>query len=151
MTSFSDEKLRKEKDLKMIKADIPQDIREYKEQFFFGLNLRQLVCAVIMILLAVGTFLIGHKFIRTDILMYILVIEVAPIAAVGFLKYNGMGFEKIAAKVIEFYFSDQRRKLIYQPEEAQQNKEVREIIYSLDEKVRKAELKERKKRRKRGA
>ncbi len=65
MTSFSDEKLRKEKDLKMIKADIPQDIREYKEQFFFGLNLRQLVCAVIMILLAVGTFLIGHKFIRT--------------------------------------------------------------------------------------
>ena len=135
----------------MIKADIPQDIREYKEQFFFGLNLRQLVCAVIMILLAVGTFLIGHKFIRTDILMYILVIEVAPIAAVGFLKYNGMGFEKIAAKVIEFYFSDQRRKLIYQPKEAQQNKEVREIIYSLDEKVRKAELKERKKRRKRGA
>lgn len=135
----------------MIKADIPQDIREYKEQFFFGLNLRQLVCAVIMILLAVGTFLIGHKFIRTDILMYILVIEVAPIAAVGFLKYNGMGFEKIAAKVIEFFFSDQRRKLIYQPEEAQQNKEVREIIYSLDEKVRKAELKERKKRRKRGA
>ncbi len=135
----------------MIKADIPQDIREYKEQFFFGLNLRQLVCAVIMILLAVGTFLIGHKFIRTDILMYILVIEVAPIAAVGFLKYNGMGFERIAAKVIEFYFSDQRRKLIYQPEEAQQNKEVREIIYSLDENVRKAELKERKKRRKRGA
>ena len=135
----------------MIKADLPQDIREYKEQFFFGLNLRQLVCAVIMILLAVGTFLIGHKFIRTDILMYILVIEVAPIAAVGFLKYNGMGFEKIATKVIEFYFSDQRRKLIYQPEEAQQNKEVREIIYSLDEKVRKAELKERKKRRKRGA
>lgn len=135
----------------MIKADIPQDIREYKEQFFFGLNLRQLVCAVLMILLAVGTFLIGHKFIRTDILMYILVIEVAPIAAVGFLKYNGMGFERIAAKVIEFYFSDQRRKLIYQPEEAQQNKEVREIIYSLDEKVRKAELKERKKRRKRGA
>ena len=135
----------------MIKADIPQDIREYKEQFFFGLNLRQLVCAVLMILLAVGTFLIGHKFIRTDILMYILVIEVAPIAAVGFLKYNGMGFEKIAAKVIDFYFSDQRRKLTYQPEEAQQNKEVREIIYNLDEKVRKAELKERRKRRRRGA
>ena len=62
----------------MIKADIPQDIREYKEQFFFGLNLRQLICAVLMVLLAVGTFLIGHKFIRTDILMYIIVIEVAP-------------------------------------------------------------------------
>ena len=136
----------------MIKADIPQDIREYKEQFFFGLNLRQLVCAVLMILLAVGTFLIGHKFIRTDILMYILVIEVAPIAAVGFLKYNGMGFEKIAAKVIEFYFSDQRRKLIYQPEEAVTNQQIKDLAYSIEEKERKAELKERKKRRKkRGA
>ena len=135
----------------MIKADIPQDIREYKEQFFFGLNLRQLICSVLMILLAVGTFLIGHKFIRTDILMYILVIEVAPLAAAGFLKYNGMGVEKIAVKVLDFYFGEQRRKLIYQPEESLQNKEVREVIYSLDEKVRKAELRERKKRRKRGA
>ena len=135
----------------MIKTDIPQDIREYKEQFFFGLNLRQLVCAVLMILLAVGTFLIGHKFIRTDILMYILVIEVAPIAAVGFLKYNGMGFEKIAAKVIEFYFSDQRRKLIYQPDEAQLHEQIKEYTYSIAEVERKAELKERKKRRKRGA
>ena len=66
----------------MIKADIPQDIREYKEQFFFGLNLRQLICAVLILLVAVGTFLLGRNFIRTDILMYVLVLEVAPIAAV---------------------------------------------------------------------
>ena len=135
----------------MIKADIPQDIREYKEQFFFGLNLRQLICAVLMVLLAVGTFLIGHKFIRTDILMYIIVIESAPLAAVGFLKYNGMGFEKIAVKVLDFYFSNQRRKLIYQPEEAVIHGKVRELAYSIEENNRKAELRERKRRKKRGA
>ena len=135
----------------MIKADIPQDIREYKEQFFFGLNLRQLICAVLMILLAVGTFLIGHKFIRTDILMYIIVIESAPLAAVGFLKYNGMGFEKIAVKVLDFYFSNQRRKLIYQPEEAVLHGKVKELAYSIEENNRKAELRERKRRKKRGA
>ena len=135
----------------MIKADIPQDIREYKEQFFFGLNLRQLICAVLMILLAVGTFLIGHKFIRTDILMYIIVIESAPLAAVGFLKYNGMGFEKIAVKVLDFYFGNQHRKLIYQPEEAVIHGKVRELAYSIEENTRKAELRERKRRKKRGA
>ena len=135
----------------MIKADIPQDIREYKEQFFFGLNLRQLICAVLMVLLAVGTFLIGHKFIRTDILMYIIVIESAPLAAVGFLKYNGMGFEKIAVKVLDFYFSNQRRKLIYQPEEAVIHGKVRELAYSIEENNRKAELREHKRRKKRGA
>ncbi|MBQ4311609.1 MAG: PrgI family protein [Oscillospiraceae bacterium] len=131
----------------MIKADIPQDIREYKEQFFFGLNLRQLICAVLIILVAVGTFLVGRTFIRQDILMYVLVLEVAPIAAVGFLKYNGMGIEIIAVKVLDFYFSDQRRKLKFQPQESEIHSEIKELAYSIDEKERKAELKRRRKKR----
>ncbi|MBQ4311607.1 MAG: PrgI family protein [Oscillospiraceae bacterium] len=131
----------------MIKADIPQDIREYKEQFFFGLNLRQLICAVLIILVAVGTFLVGRTFIRQDILMYVLVLEVAPIAAVGFLKYNGMGIEKIAVKVLDFYFSDQRRKLKFQPQESEIHSEIKELAYSIEEKERKAELKRRRKKR----
>ena len=131
----------------MIKADIPQDIREYKEQFFFGLNLRQLICAVLIILVAVGTFLVGRTFIRQDILMYVLVLEVAPIAAAGFMKYNGMGIEKIAVKVLDFYFSDQRRKLIFEPQESEIHSEIKELAYSIDEKERKAELKRRRKKR----
>ena len=131
----------------MIKADIPQDIREYKEQFFFGLNLRQLLCAVLIILVAVGTFLVGRTFIRQDILMYVLVLEVAPIAAAGFMKYNGMGIEKIAVKVLDFYFSDQRRKLIFEPQESEIHSEIKELAYSIDEKERKAELKRRRKKR----
>ncbi len=131
----------------MIKADIPQDIREYKEQFFFGLNLRQLICAVLIILVAVGTFLVGRTFIRQDILMYVLVLEVAPIAAAGFMKYNGMGIEKIAVKVLDFYFSDQRRKLKFEPQESEIHSEIKELAYSIDEKERKAELKRRRKKR----
>ena len=131
----------------MIKADIPQDIREYKEQFFFGLNLRQLICAVLMILLSVGTFLICHNFIRTDILMYILVAEAAPLAAAGFLKYNGMGIEKIAVKVLDFYFGDQRRKMKFQAEESEIHSEIKELAYRIAEKERKAELKRRRKKR----
>ena len=81
----------------MIKADVPQDVTEYKEQFFFGMNSRQLICSVLMIVVAVLVFLVGSKFISTDILVYITIALIAPLAAVGFLKYNGMGFEKIAA------------------------------------------------------
>ena len=47
----------------MIKADIPQDVTEYKEQFFFGLTIRQFVCGIAMVALAVITFLIGSKFV----------------------------------------------------------------------------------------
>lgn len=88
----------------MIKADVPQDVTEYKEQFFFGMNSRQLICSVLMIALAVLTFLVGSKFISTDILVYITIFEIAPLAAVGFLKYNGMGFGKLQPRSWIFMF-----------------------------------------------
>lgn len=132
----------------MIKADVPQDVTEYKEQFFFGMTGRQLVCIVLMIALAVGTFLIGKNFITTDILIYLIVLEVAPLAAVGFLKYNGMGFEKIILKVCDFYFGNQRRKISYLPEETEILDTVRVIRLSIEEKERAAELKELKRCRK---
>lgn len=125
----------------MIKADVPQDVTEYKEQFFFGMNSRQLICSVLMIVLAVVTFLIGSKFISTDILVYITIIEIAPPAAVGFLKYNGMGFEKIAATVAEFYVSDQRRRMEYLPEETEIHDAVRAIYIKQLEDERRAEKK----------
>ena len=129
----------------MIRADIPQDVTEYKEQFFLGMTGRQILCVVLMLVLAVGTFLIGKNFVTTDILVYLIVLEVAPLAAVGFLKYNGMGFEKTIVQVADFYVGNQHRKIAYLPEETEIHDKVREIALSAAEKERKAELKQRKK------
>ena len=71
--------------------------------------------------------------------MYITIFEIAPLAAVGFLKYNGMGFEKIAATVAEFYISNQRRRMEYLPEEMQIHDAVREIYIRRLEEDRRAE------------
>ena len=131
----------------MIKADIPQDVTEYKEQFFFGLTIRQFVCGIAMIALAVLTFLIGMNFISTDILMYIVIIEVAPLAAVGFMKYNGMPFEKFASTPFEFYAGKQRRGMTYLPEEVQIHDEVRKIWLNGLEKERAAEKKAKKRKK----
>ena len=131
----------------MIKADIPQDVTEYKEQFFFGLTIRQFVCGIAMIALAVLTFLIGKNFIPTDILMYIVIIEVAPLAAVGFMKYNGMPFEKFASTLFEFYAGKQRREMTYLPEEVQIHDEVRKIWLNGLEKERAAEKKANKRKK----
>ena len=131
----------------MIKADVPQDVTEYKEQFFFGMNSRQLICSVLMIALAVLTFLVGSKFISTDILVYITIFEIAPLAAMGFLKYNGMGFEKIAATVMDFYVSNQRRRMEYLPEEMEIHDAVREIYIRRLEENRRAEKKNMKRKK----
>lgn len=135
----------------MIKADVPQDVTEYKEQFFLGMTGRQLVCVVLMLILAVATFLFGRNFVTSDILVYLIILEVAPLAAVGFLKYNGMGIEKIAVKVIDFYFGCQRRKMKYLPPETEIHDLVREIYISELEKERKTEIKEQKKKLKSAA
>lgn len=132
----------------MIKADVPQDVTEYKEQFFLGMTGRQIICVVLMIVLAVGTFLIGKNFVTIDILIYLIVFEVAPLAAVGFLNYNGMGFEKLIGQVAYFYIGNQRRKISYKPEETEIHDKVREIALAAAEAERKAELKEEKKKRK---
>ena len=124
----------------MIRADVPQDVTEYKEQFFLGMTGRQFVCVVLMLILAVITFLVGRFFVTSDILVYLIILEVAPLAAVGFLKYNGMGFEKIAVKVMEFYFGSQRRKMEYLPPEIEIHDKVRSIYISELEAERKAEL-----------
>lgn len=130
----------------MIKADVPQDVTEYKEQFFLGMTGRQLVCVVLMLILAVVTFLFGRNFVTSDILVYLIILEVAPLAAVGFLKYNGMGIEKIAAKVIDYYFGCQRRKMMYLPPETEIHDFVREIYISELDKERRSEIKEQKKK-----
>lgn len=132
----------------MIKAEVPQDVTEYKEQFFLGMTGRQIVCIVLILILGIGTFVIGQNFFTVDILMYLIIVEVAPLAAVGFLKYNGMGFEKIAVKVAEFYFGSQRRKMKYLPPETEIHDKVREIILAAEEQERKSELKEQKRREK---
>lgn len=135
----------------MIRADVPQDVTEYKEQFFLGMTGRQLVCVVLMLILAVVTFLFGRNFVTSDILVYLIILEVAPLAAVGFLKYNGMGIEKIAVKVVDFYFGCQRRKMKYLPPETEIHDFVRAIYIAEMEKARKAEIKEQKRNTKSAA
>ena len=100
-----------------------------------------------MVALAVITFLIGSKFVTTDVLVYIVIFEVAPLAAVGFMRYNGMPFEKIAATVLEFYFGNQRRGMQYLPDEIEIFDEVRKIRLAELERERAAEKKAKKRRR----
>ena len=47
-------------------SDIPPEIMEYKEKFFFGLTVRQLGCAAGALALAVPTGLIGINYMSQD-------------------------------------------------------------------------------------
>lgn len=64
----------------MISVSVPKEISDYKEKVIFGLSLRQLVCGVIAVGLAVATglLLVQVLGLSIDIAGYPLVFFLAP-------------------------------------------------------------------------
>ena len=75
---------------------INKEIREYTESVFFGLSLRQFVCAVLAVAAAVGCYFGLKPYIGDEATSWVCVVGAAPFAALGFLRYNGMSAEQFA-------------------------------------------------------
>lgn len=88
----------------MITVRIPKEIREYKEKLAFGLTARQLIATVIALVICVPTYLYGSKFMSEDVLSWIIILIALPCAGIGFIKKNGMPFEKYALAVLKQNF-----------------------------------------------
>lgn len=80
----------------MIIVRMPKDTREYKERMWLGLTFRQLAFGTAAMLLVVPPYMLNrtYHFMNQDILSFALVILAAPLGACGFIKINGMPFEK---------------------------------------------------------
>ena len=78
-----------------MEININKDIREYTEAVFFGLNLRQLVCSGLAVASAVTIYFYAHNTVSQEVITYLCIAAATPFAAIGFIKYNGMPFEKI--------------------------------------------------------
>ena len=69
-----------------IEVRIPKEITEYKEKIIFGLSIRQLICFTFAITIGVGTYILVTKLSNADIASYVVIVEVMPIFAIGFIK-----------------------------------------------------------------
>lgn len=128
----------------VMKAEIPPEVTEYKEKMFFGLTVRQLICAGIGLGLAIPTGMFGSKFLPSDVVQYAVVLEIIPCAAIGWLRINDMTFEKYAKKVIQFQLFSQKRKFKYLPELVDTQNQIKDIAYREDIENKKSERKNRK-------
>ena len=80
----------------MIIVRIPKDTREYKERMWLGLTFRQLAFGIAAILIVAPPYMLNrtYHFMNQDILSLALVVLAAPLGACGFVKINGMPFER---------------------------------------------------------
>jgi hypothetical protein len=85
-----------------ISVPIPKEITEYEEKIMFGMSLRKLVCFTSAVVLGVGTYFLCTKVfgLSMDAASYIIIFEAMPLMAFGFIKKDGMTFEKYFALVL---------------------------------------------------
>ena len=99
----------------MIEIRIPKEIKNYREKLFFGLTLRQCICAGIALLICVPLYIWGHNFLPQEAISWIVVFIAVPLMLTGFFRYNDMAFEQFALEVIHFYAYPQKRVYSYEP------------------------------------
>lgn len=88
----------------MISVRIPKEIREYKEKITLGLTARQLICSILALAVAVPLYIFGRKYLGDEFVSWAVIIIVCPLAAMGFIKKNGMPFEKFVATIFKSSF-----------------------------------------------
>lgn len=85
-------------------AKIPKDIREYKEKVAFGLNVRQLICVGLALMICVPIYIFGIDYINEELLSWLIIGISIPIALIGFMRKNGLTFEKYIMTIIKHEF-----------------------------------------------
>ena len=73
---------------------INKEILNYKETIFFGLSMRQFVCAVLAVGVAVGLYFGMSRIADRETVSWVCIVGAAPIAAAGFFHYNGLTLEQ---------------------------------------------------------
>lgn len=77
-----------------MEVKINKEIRNYTENMFFGLSLRQFIFSVLACGVAVGLYFGLREHLGTETVSWLCMMGAAPFAVLGFVKYHGMTAEE---------------------------------------------------------
>ena len=110
----------------MLEVKIPSEIRAYKSRIFAGLTLRQLISIGGSLAVGVPLGIFGGEVIPADVLLWVIILAVAPIVAWGFAKFKGMKFEELVKVLFKFYVLPQKR--VYEDSEVNYFSDVKSAL-----------------------
>lgn len=73
---------------------INKEIRVYRETLFFGLSVRQFICSVLAVGVAVVLYFSLSRVLDQETASWVCIVGAAPVAAAGFFQYNGLTLER---------------------------------------------------------
>lgn len=88
----------------MIEVKLPREIRDFKSKVIFNLTLRQIISLVLALAINIPSYIFLRGKIGEDLAGWIILIISFPIFLVGFIKKDGMDYEKYFLIMIRFYF-----------------------------------------------
>lgn len=99
-----------------MEVKINKEIRQYKENIFFGLTLRQFICSALACVVAIGIYFIFKPILNnTGTVSWLCIAGAVPFALLGFAKYNGMTAEKFIVAWIKSEILTPK-KLVFKPD-----------------------------------
>ena len=96
-----------------MEVKINKEIRNYSENIFFGLSLRQFIFSILACISALILFFIFKPVLGTEITSWICIIGATPFGLMGFVKYNGMTGEQFILAYIKSEFLT-KRELVFE-------------------------------------
>lgn len=94
----------------MIEIKIPKEIRDYKEVIFAGLNLRQIISLTIAFAVNVPLYIYTKKYLGDELTSWLVMFTGVPVFLIGFIKFDGMPFEKYFQIMLRFNFLVPRKR-----------------------------------------
>ncbi len=83
---------------------INKEVRNYTENIYFGLSLRQFFFSVLACMSAVGVYFIFRNILSNDVVSWLCILVALPSVVMGFITYNGMKAEVFIKEVFKYYF-----------------------------------------------
>ena len=115
----------------LIEVRINKEVRDYQESLFFGLSLRQLLFALLAVIVAVAVYFSLRNTVGSGEIGWVCVLAAFPFALGGFFTYNGMTLERFILAFIRSEFLYPRR-LVFKSEnlyaKALENSTIKEAL-----------------------
>ena len=83
--------------------ELNKEVLEYKESIFFGLSLRQFVCAGLAVMIAVIVWFGTRDILAKEIRSWLCLIFAGPFAAAGFFSFNGLTLEQFMWQMLKSF------------------------------------------------
>lgn len=73
---------------------INKEIRNYTENIYFGLSMRQFICSFLACVIAMFFYFLFKDKLGIETTSWVCILASLPFALLGFISYNGMPAEK---------------------------------------------------------